>query len=329
MAKKPAPIIPVCQPAPVPYSPPATSAALTHPLPGVIQRQSLNLYCGASGVGKSALLATLMRDFRDGRPIFGHQPNAVTGLGIVLTDRPWDQGAQQWFTRAGFPEIPYYSLVDDRSFSLNKLRKKHERPQFALEFIDKLKLPRGAVIALDPGGQFFGGNLLDFDTCATAAQELTRGLVDRDQTLIVLLHTPKAKNDPRAGYIRPQDRVLGSAALGAYSATQLVLISPEELDKPYYQFSWHTHLTKSEMFSLDRDEQGLFVPYSGADEGNCARVLLLFPDDAADVKFGALKELAAAIPLSEGTLKRVLGVLVERARIEKSAYGLYRRILLH
>jgi len=303
--------------------------ASRHPLPGIIQRGSLNLFCGASGVGKSALLATLMRDLRDGRLIFGHQPGTITGLGIVLTDRPWNQGAQQWFERAGFPEIRYYSLLDDRSFSLSKLRRKHERAQFALEFVDKLKLPAGAVIALDPGGQFFGGSLLDFDTCASAAQELTRGLSDRDQALLTLLHTPKAKNDPRSGYIRPQDRVLGSAALGAYSATQLVLISPEELDKPYYQFSWHSHLTKAEVFYLDRDEHGLFVPYSGADEGNCQRVLLLFPDDGTEVAFRVLLELAEAIPLSKATLKRVLEVLMEQERVAKVKHGVYARVVLH
>lgn len=300
-----------------------------HPLPGIIQRRSLNLFCGASGIGKSALLATMLRELRDGRPICGHQPNPVTGLGLVLADRSWDQGAQQWFQRAGFPEVRCYSLLDDRSFHLNRLRKKHERPQFALEFIDKLKLPAGGLVAIDPMALFFGGNLLDYDVCACAALEIQRGLADRDLAAIGLAHTAKLKNDPKAGYVRAQDRILGSAALGAYTSTQFALISPEETGDPYYQFSWHSHLTKSKVFYLERDEQGLFVPYSGADEGNCARVLLLFPDDDREVEFRALAELAGAIPISKATLKRVLGVLLERERIEKPRHGVYRRVSLH
>lgn len=302
-----------------------------HPLPGFIHRRSLNLFCGASGIGKSALMAMMLRDFRDQRPIYGHRPNPVSGIGLVLADRTWEQGARQWFERAGFPEIRCYSITDDRGFDLRRFRqKKWERPQLLLECIDKLKLTAGGLVAIDPMALFFGGNLLDYDVVACAALEIQRGLADRDVAALGLAHTAKIKSDPKAGYARAQDKILGTAALGAYTSTQMALISPEESGDPYYSFSWHTHLTKSVAFRLERDEQtGLFLPYSGASEMNSLRVMALFPDDATPIEFKVLVELADALPMSKATLKRVLAVLQEHEQIEKTGHGFYRRVIAH
>ena len=71
----------------------------------------------------------------------------------------------------------------------------------------------------------------------------------------------------------------------------------------------------------------MFVNYAQDDEGNCVRVLLLFPDDPTPVATKDLLQLAAAIPLSRATLYRVLAVLVERGRIEKVGHGNYRRVV--
>jgi hypothetical protein len=176
---------------------------------------------------------------------------------------------------------------------------------------------------------FLGGNLLNYDDCAVACHEIRQELNKRLLTLIATAHSSKLRADKRDRYARLQDQILGSAAIYGFSDTQMVLAGPEETGKPYFSFLIHSHLAPPQWFSLERDEQGLFVPYSGADQGNCTRVLALFPEDGAEIAFGALAELAEGIPLSKATLKRVLETLLERERVEKVRHGYYRRVLLH
>jgi AAA domain len=299
------------------------------PVPHFIPAGGISLLAGAPNVGKTALLASLLRDLRDGRPIFGHQPNPLPAIGIVTADRAWLRGAGEWFTRAGFGDILHYSMADDPAFDPRSLRRKFERTGRLMEFADKLKLPPGALLSVDPMGLFLGGNLNDYDSCGVACHEIRTMLRDRSLTLIGLAHSAKLKADKRDRYLRLQDQILGSTAIFGFSDTQMYLASPEEIGKPYYAFLWHPHAAPCETFQLERDEQGLFVPYDGADQGNCTRLLAFFPEDGAEIAFAALVELAQQIPLSKATVKRVIDTLIERERIERARHGSYRRLLIH
>jgi hypothetical protein len=209
------------------------------------------------------------------------------------------------------------------------LRRKFERVQRLMEMADKLQLPAGSLLLVDPIGLFLGGNLNDYDSCAVACHEIRAMLRDRELTILATAHSAKLKADKRERYLRLQDQLLGSTAIAGFADTQMYLASPEEIGKPYYAFLWHPHTAPPETFKLERDEQGLFVPYSGADEGNCTRVLQFFPEDGADVPLASLVELAEAIPLSRASLYRVLETLIERERIKKVRYGVYARVVLH
>jgi hypothetical protein len=299
------------------------------PLPNIIPFGGISLLAGAPNVGKTCLLAWIARCFRDSRPIFGHQPNPLPAIGIVSADRAWARGAGAWFARAGFPDIRVYSMADDASFDCRRLRRRFERSTVLIEFIDKLQLPPGSLVLIDPIGMFLGGNLNDYDTCAVACHEIRYALAQRGLTLLATAHSAKIKADKRERYLRLQDQILGSTALFGFTDTQMYLASPEETSKEYYTFVWHPHLARVEFHLLSRDEQGLFVPYDGADQGNCARVLMLFPDDATEIAFAALAEHAELIPISKATLKRVLDVLIERQRVVRVAHGRYARVLLH
>lgn len=305
------------------------AALLPDPLPELIPALGISLLAGASGIGKTALLASLALAFRDHKPIFGHLPSPLPAIGVVNADRGWRRGAGQWFKRAGFEDVRYYSMSDDPTFDPRTLRRKFERTARLVEFIDVLKLPPASLVIVDPIGLFLGGNLLNYDDCAVACHEIRAALNQRLLTLIATAHSSKLKADKRERYTRLQDQILGSAAIYGFSDTQMVLAGPEETGKPYFTFAIHSHLAAPELFFLERDEQGLFVPYSGADQGNCTRVLALFPDDGTPISTGALLELAGAIPLSKTTLYRVLEVLLERGRIERVKHGEFRRILLH
>jgi len=299
---------------------------LLDPIPVVIPAGGISLLAGAPNVGKTALLAWLLKSLRDGTPIFGHQPNPLPAIAVIAADRRWERGAGFWFDRIGYPEVLHYAMADDKSFDPRSLRRRFERTQRLMEMVDRLKLPAGSLVCPDPIGLFLGGNLIDYDTCGVACHEIRVMLRDRSLTMLGLAHSAKLKADPRERYMRLQDQILGSTAIFGFSDTQMYLAGPEEIGEPYYAFLWHPHGARPETFHLSRDERGLFVPYAGtSDQGNCTRVLALVPENGDEITYIELRRLAAAIPLSSATLKRVLQTLLERERIVRSRRGAYRR----
>jgi len=299
---------------------------LYSPLPTILPAGGISLLAGGAGIGKTAFLATFLRDLRDGRPIFGRQPASIPAVGIVNTDRGWVEGAGEWFKRAGFADIPFYSLIDDPTFSAKKLRKKWERVDLLFECIDKLKLPRNSAVSTDPISLFLGGNLMDYDSCAVACCEIRQKLIVRGLTMIATAHAKKISANRQDRYLRLQDHILGSTALFGFTDTQMYLATPEELRKPYYAFLWQPHMSPAETFMLERDEQGLFVPYTGADLASNAKVLAFFPESGAEVAFGTLIELAEAIPLKRRQLKNILEKLLDDGKIAHVTHGMYKRV---
>jgi len=299
------------------------------PLPHILPAGGISLLAGAPNVGKTALLATMARALREGRPVFGRTPGTISNIGIICADRSWLKGAGVWFERAGYGHIHHYAMTDDRSFDPRSLRRKFERVARLFEMIARLQLPPHSLVLVDPIGLFLGGNLLDYDSCACACHEIRALLRDRELTLWGMAHSSKLKADKNARYLRLADQLLGSTAIAGFADTQMYLASPEEIGKPYYAFVWHPHTAAPETFFLERDEQGLFVTYSGADEGNCTRVLALFPDADIEITTAALRELVEAIPLSRATFFRVLDTLVEREKIRKVRHGVYARVAVH
>src|SRR5262245_49806482 len=116
---------------------PATSLSLLDPLPNIIPACGISLLAGAPNVGKTALMASIARWFRDNRPIFGHQPSFVPAIGVINADRGWGRGSGVWFERVGFVEVRYYSMADDPAFDPRSLRRKFERTARLIEMIDK------------------------------------------------------------------------------------------------------------------------------------------------------------------------------------------------
>lgn len=295
-------------------------------LPAYLPGGGISILAGAPNLGKTALLAGLLRDLAQQRPVFGMTARPVA-IGFVNTDRGWDRGAGMWLTRVGL-QLPHYSLSDDPTFKPKILRRKPDRTEILGGLIDRLALPPDSLIVVDPISLFLGGNLLDYDACAVAAHEIRAYLRRKQYTMLCTAHSGKMKADKSDRYVRTSDQILGSTAIPGFTDAVLHLASPEELNRAYYQLTWHPHGAKAQVHRLERDEQGLFVPYTGADRANMARVLALVPEDGDVIAFAAILELAQAIPLSRRTVKSLLDELIERGTIERAGHGQYRRITL-
>lgn len=308
------------------------------PLPSIIPGGGISLLAGASGTGKTALLADLARRFRDHLPIFGREPAELGGQALIVTDRSWLQSTSLWMELAGFPEIPAYSLLDDPKFPKRSLRRKHERILVLQRCLDSLgDLPRNSLVWIDPIALFLGGNLLDYDACLIACAEIREICQERWITIIGTAHTAKLKADPKNRYLRPQDRILGTTAQLAYTDTQMYLAGPEEMDSDHYTFLWNPHHAVMETFELDRNDEGLFFPAKKrvveakeapapvdlATEPLARQLLSILPSDLG-MAFVAIEE-ALGTTASRATIYRMLNRLVAAGYVRQPGRGQYQK----
>lgn len=306
----------------------STSTAPLFPdlIPNIITYNSLNILAGASGVGKTCLLAWMITRFRRGAPVFGAAVTAPAAIGYVCADRGFTS-ARYWLGKVGMNDLPFYSLADDLAFSTVRLRNKFHLVSILGECLDKLRLPPGSLVVVDPLALFMGGSLNDYQSCAIACIEIRRACMQRQLTLIGTAHASKQKNDRKDQYNRLQDRILGSSAQLGYGDTQMYLASPEETGEKFYSFIWHPHTAPAELFPLGRDGEGMFVPWEVsplAIEENA--ILLAVPYTEEGVGFGELIVTAAA---SKSTVHRYLQELLKAGMIERVGHGRYRRVALH
>lgn len=305
------------------HKPTARSQAFPDPIPEIIPFGSLNLLAGASGVGKTCLLAWLLTQLRDGCPIFGRKPNTPKKLGYIGADRG-AATARYWLDKAGYHDIPFYSLADDDGFNTQRLRSKIHLIKILGECLDKLELPPGSLAVVDPLALFMGGNLNDYMNCALACLEMRRECRRRQITMIGTAHASKQKDDRRARYLRLEERILGSNAQLGYGDTQLYLASPEETQERFYTFLWRAHTAPPEVIPLGRGEDGMFLPWEqsiiAVQEG---KVLEAVPADGSEVPLTTILEQCSEI--SRATVFRRLQQLVDLGLVERSGKGQYRR----
>lgn len=315
---------------------------LLDPLPRILTLGSLNLLAGASGVGKTALIAELARRFRDGEPIFGHKPNIPTGIGYITADRPWSS-SKQWFEAAGFPEIRQYSMVDDLKLPTSRIRKKFERTKLLQDCVKRLELPPGGLVIVDPVALFLGGNLLDYDAVAVACIEIQRYLMDEAYSLLGMAHSAKQKADRGDRYLRAQDRISGSMALLGYTGTQMYLMAPEEAGpkETAFHFHWNPHHAPPETFRLVKDDHGLFSDIGTGTPTDTDHDLRLAYDTETKRILASIPEAPSVIstaeliafhcyggdPIPRRTLFRKVALLAKRGDVIQVRRGAWQRPL--
>jgi len=310
---------------------PDAAPPASHPLPPILLARSVNLLAGSSGAGKTALLAFLARQLRDGHGVLSAPAPSAPPFQAYIggADKSWEHSSSKWFGLEGV-ELPHYALSDDRTFQKRRLRTKTDRIAILHECLCKVapnatSFPRGSVVYLDPGTLFLGGNLLDYDACAVACAEI-RELCQQmgDLCLVATVHAGKVKSDKKQGYARLQDQILGSAGLFGYSDTQMFLASPQEMRAKTATFLWSPHHAQEEVFQLGRGKTGRFLSVEDTELEAASwivKVLALAPESA--LQFVDLLKEAIDRNLSKSSLHRLLDREIEAGRVRKVGHGKY------
>lgn len=290
-------------------------------VPGIITHGSVNILAGASGVGKTCLLSTLLAKLAKGEPIFGTPTHAPTAIGYICADRGGST-AQYWLEKAGSPPLKFYSLVEDPDFKTVTLRNKFKLVEVLDSIMAKLQLPPGGLVLTDPITLFMG-NPNDYQGCAIACIEIRRACIRRQLTMIGTAHASKQKSDAKSQYKRLQDRILGSAAQLGYGDTQMYLASPEETGEKFYTFLWHPHTAPAQFFPIGRDQEGMFVDWlEGTQAVQEGKILAAITEAEEGTSFA---EIIVASEVPRATVFRYLQDLVKEGRILKVGHGRYRR----
>lgn len=329
---------------PAPPGPNDGRAAETiSPIPLLLPAGGVTILSGATGIGKTALVAALVKTIIDGNQKFLDAPVQATckKVGLICTDRDW-QESRYWYDKAGVGEseaFQAYCLQDDYGIQWKRFIKPENHVALFCEALDTLKLPAHGTVIVDPISPFLGSNLSDYSKTFAAIAPLNQTLKKRQLTAVGLHHVMKMKGDKKDRYVRPQDRILGSTAIASFTNTQIYLVGPEETGKPYYLVGYVPHNAKAKEFKYDRDDEGRFIPYAGNEapvvqiEGTDEEVAELFnlfptigPIQASKLDEKALTHFAAeGRPKTVRTLQRWRKTLEEKKLIYSPSKGLWMR----
>jgi len=307
----------------------AAPSSFLDPIPGIIPFGSICTFAGASGVGKTALYASWVRRWLDGQDICGHPTNKPTEIGVLVGDRRW-ASHRQWLDAAGVQEgeIKHYSLRDDDSFPWNDLRLWPKVSDLFNRALDKLDLAPGALLLTDPMALWLPGRTNDYKDVAIGLGVMDRCIKPRFLTNIGIFHQSKQIADKSQQYVRPQDKILGSAATIGFSDTAMYLLGPEDLGTNYYGFGWVPHNALAETFKFVRDAWGLFVPYlESSDFDHIEAVFEQIPTDSYGVTvLWLLQQLKLkGYELARSSTYNCLKKLMQDGRVQQVSRGKYRR----
>jgi len=277
----------------------------------VIPRRQISILAGASGSGKTTLLLQAIQAWQRDQP-FPIRFNAKN-CAYLVADRTGTEVRDR--AEALGVDIELYGLVDDRKFKKELLNDPDRALDVALQ---QFKKPYDLLI-LDPIMLFIKGNALDYRAVAVALVGLNRLAVDKNMTIIATHHASKARSD--FSFMRPQDRILGSAAFQGFSGTQMILVEPEEGKTDVHVFVSVSHTAAKEVTYLERNSDGWFIP---TDKVGVPLVAAM--REGTPVTIAELREIGEKQKMSQATLYRCLGASIKEGLVMKVGHGLYMRV---
>jgi hypothetical protein len=234
------------------------------PVPTLLPPLMISMLSGASHVGKTVYIASLIKRLQEGKTIFGFPSTPPPFIGLVVTDRRWET-ARYWFDVAGVKEsktFQAYCLLDDSTFDWRDARREAAHAQLFVDAMDALEAPPGSLLIYDPIALYLGRRLNDYSETAAVIGELNVACIKRGVTVLGTCHVAKLRGDKESKVLRPQDRALGSTAISAYTNTQFYIMGREETEKDHWLIGYTSHESPAREFKFIRDEKGLFIPLS-------------------------------------------------------------------
>ncbi len=319
-----------------------SGAAGTFPdlIPGIIPFGSITLLSGPPHRGKTALLATLLAKLLKGELLFDLPSAPPPVVGFICTDHKHQLNQSQWLSRAGIlDQVKLYSLRNDMDFQWKRLRDKDQRSAAFDDCIEKLQLPEGSLIIVDPVALFISAQLNDYHSVAIGLGMLDQVLQRRNLTMWGTAHTSKQTEDSKKTYKRPIDRINGSGAQIGFADTAMALTGPEDTQSGCYELAVSPAMVPEFTQYFQRDAQGLFIPGTplasvGTDDESSDTspdaIILKFVDQAGaeGISTPELKaKVMAALPdIHRATFYRALTRLRERGRLTVDEHGQVRRV---
>ena len=292
---------------------------------GILPAQQVHILAGASGAGKTTFLLQYLRDFLDGKQFFSHVAKPC-GLAYVGADRQEAEYTEK-FALMGIEPFQLTSIVLNQRYKPRILSKPDKRDELLRHMVSEFRacIPDFGLLVIDPLSPLLPNKLGDYHEVADALVGLTRLCIEEEITIIGTHHATKLKPDTQ--FVRPQDRILGSAALLGYSGTHMFLSSPQENNEGLYVLTIVPHNAPPETHRLTREKNGRFAVVTDAQGVVEHHALLrLVPYEPDWIDFSTLKDKAKeALHISDATIYRRLNQLETDGYVKQPSKGKYQR----
>lgn len=319
---------------------PPTSFGPRYIVSEILPANQVHILAGASGAGKTTLLYQFVDALRLGQSWFGHPVLSGLKVAYVCCDRSTEDYEQK-FRATGIQPFPVHSLLsttgpggaefdpEDIGYSSGDRKARAGAKKLRVEWLERIWGASGQsdVLILDPLSPFLPSDLRNYHAVASALTTLNRFCGRRSVTILGVHHA--AKLHVKDGFARPQDRILGSAALQGYSGTHLFLTDAAEIEgRPgYHTFDINPHNSPPEHYQLQRDSRGLFEPWVDRNVATLHdQLLLLIPTEPGRVKRIDLVEKAVnELDRCASTIDKLIKEMLKDGRLIQPEYGCYAR----
>lgn len=299
------------------------------PIEDLLPFGKVSIFAGASGSGKTILIAEWIKRIMDGRTVCGHKTHKPTGFYYLAADRDWSTYALA-FKNAGILDIPHFCLATDHPVSPINWNPKGALTLFA-DCLDRLNPIPGSMVCVDPVSPLFlAGDQNKARDVAVSVMTYGRECDKRQITMLGFGNVSKIKaNEGQEGYLRPRDRIAGSGAFSAYAYTMLHLNPPASPTEPFVLTTApRTFIDQTFEFQFDQETK-LFVPWQGTLDASKdplkdrpTRIYALIPDTPEGTHTRELVIVAMeTLKIDRSTVYRALKKLVERKLIVYDDWG--------
>lgn len=291
----------------------------------ILPAGEIHLLAGPSGAGKTTLLMQMIKDYLEGKPVFGYQtfPGQVFYVSCDRTLNEQKRVMDRTQTSWGSFEVAVLSQIVPKNTSPTiEAILRHVK---AHQPLTKLLVVDGFA-TLTPSGKY-----MDYSTVSVWLRHCQDLCQLYDITILGVVHFAKEKKGE--GYSNQRERILGSAAWGGFANLVLTLSKedPEDATSTIRNL-WICPRNEAEIkMKLKMEKGGKLVTFQDSEEDQLASILELelkkLPIDRVFQRKDVL-ELNAKLdlPVAAITVDRMLKRLVVEGRLEKAGQGKYRRV---